>query len=198
MGIRLRRHLWQAHNLELALEAHPLNGMIPATQSDHVVAEGAQEFQAGLGIGVVAELAPGQSILGGNIGGKMVGDGAVAGLGELAGLGEETVGFGEGGLLEEPLAVGTLFPLGEVVFADGPPGAGGGEGLLDFGAGIEPGEDLCARLAVAQTETYLLANWVREAGDFTFWCLVHRLYLVVLGCTYLYLVVLGWDWVEGT
>jgi hypothetical protein len=124
----------------------------------------------------------------------MIGDGPLAGLGELAGLDQETVGIGEGDLLEEPLAVGTLFPLGEIVFGDWPASKHGGEHLIDFGAGIEPNEDLAAGLAVAQAKAYLLANVMWEPGDFTVGDVVHNLYWVVLSCTSLYSVVLvGWE-----
>ena len=93
----------------------------------------------------------------------MVGDGAFASLDELAGFGHETVGFGEGGLIQEPLAVGTLFPFGEVAFCDQTAAKFHGHDLYDFGEGVEPGEDLFAGLAVAQTQVDLLAKVVREA-----------------------------------
>jgi hypothetical protein len=58
-----------AEFLALALEAQALGEMVAAAETHHVIAESAQEFHAGLGIGGVAELASGQGVLGGDIGG---------------------------------------------------------------------------------------------------------------------------------
>jgi hypothetical protein len=65
----------------------------------------------------------------------------VDGVDKLAGWGDEAAGLGEGGLLEEPGGMGTLFPLGEVSLADGTGGKFDGHYLLDLCGSVQPRQD---------------------------------------------------------
>jgi len=160
----------------LPVEAQPLDGMIAAAQSDHIAAESVQELPVFDGIHDFAQALKGQGVTGGDNGGEMVCDLALAGLGELARLGQEEGRLGQDLLSEEPVAVGTLFPLGEVGLANRPGGKGGGQQGLDFRQGVEPGDDLFGGLAVAQTGVDLFAKKMRKAGDFTMVRVGHGLF----------------------
>jgi hypothetical protein len=141
--------------------------MIAAAQSDHIAAESVQERPALAGIHYFAQALTGQGVIGGDNGGQMVCDLALASLGELARLGQEEGSLGQDLLPEEPVAVGPLFPLGEVGLANRPGGKDGGQQGLDFRQGVEPGDDLFGGLAIAQTGVDLFAKQMRKAGDFT-------------------------------
>ena len=73
---------------------------------------------------------------------------------------------GEGVLAEEPVAVATEAPLGEVCGGDGAAVEVGGEEGLDFGEGIEPVEEGWGQFAVVEAVVELFADGVGEAGDF--------------------------------
>ena len=180
MGV-WRREVGQAHGEELTLETQAFGVVIAAAQTDHIVAEAAQEFEVCPLILIVAQHVPGQRILGGNEGGQVVCNRPFAGSGQRAGVGDELVGLGQGGLLEEPEAVGAFFPLREVVLVDRPAAKFGGDDLPDFRNGVEPGNDAPAFFAVAQAKVDFLPNVMGQPGDFTVWGNVHRSYLVVFG-----------------
>lgn len=172
-----------------ALEVEALGELITAPQGDDVAAEGAQLLPAGRRIGLVSELDGGKGVMGGDEEGQVVGDGALAGLGKLAGFGHETAGFGEGGLLEEPVGVVAFFPLGEVGRGEGMACKLGGEQMLDFGHGVERRDDLAGGLAVAQTGVDILADMMGKAGDFTDGGVAHRFDWVKMGDNWLKLVI---------
>jgi hypothetical protein len=54
---------------------------------------------------------------------------------------DKLAGLGEGGLLEEPGGMGTLFPCGEVSLADGTGGKFDGHYLLDLCGSVQPRQD---------------------------------------------------------
>jgi hypothetical protein len=83
---------------------------------------------------------------------------AATGLEEL----EEVSGV----VLEEPIAVAALFPIGEVLFGDRMV-VGFSEDGFGFGEGVEPGEDGFGGEVVVEFEVELFADGVREASDFT-------------------------------
>jgi cytochrome c biogenesis protein ResB len=68
----------------LAFEAEVLGTVVAAAQSGHVVREGAEEFEVLAFIHLAGQLAGGEGVAGGEEGGEMVGDVALAGLGEAA------------------------------------------------------------------------------------------------------------------
>jgi hypothetical protein len=77
-------------------------------------------------------------------------------------LGKE---FG-GGLADSPLAEAAFSIFGEVPRVNGLAFEGLLEERLDFGQGIEPGEDSVFGLAVVESAVKLVANIAGEAGDF--------------------------------
>ena len=103
----------------LMVEAEAFGEVVAAAQAGHVVAEGAQELEVLTLIRLAGQLACGQGIAGGQEGGEMVVDAALASLSEFAGFGEEMGRLSEGGLLEEPGGVVAFFPFGEVAFVNG-------------------------------------------------------------------------------
>jgi len=155
------------HLEAFAVDAQPFGPLIVAAQTGYVVTEGAQAIPLFAAIRIAVQLADGQGIPGGDEGGEMVGQGTLAGLGDFAGFGQEAAGLSEGILLEEPGGVVAFFPFGEVGLGNRMAGKGGGQDLPDFRAGVEPGDDLSALLAVAQTEVDLLAEVMGQPGDFT-------------------------------
>ena len=100
----------------LTLEAQPFGVLIAAAEIHNVAAEGAQAFHVFALVHIVAQATSGHGIPGGDEGGQMVGHRPLPCLGEFAGLGDESAGLGEGGLFDEPGAVGALLPTGEVSF----------------------------------------------------------------------------------
>ena len=54
----------------------------------------------------------------------------------------------------------------EVLFGDGAAGEVGGEDALDFGEGVEPGEEARVRLGVVEAAVELLAEVAGEGSDF--------------------------------
>jgi len=73
---------------------------------------------------------------------------------------------GAGLLVAEPVGVAALFPVAEVGFIDGAAAEVGGEDGLDFGEAVEPGDKGRGRLAVVEAGVELVADGLREAGDF--------------------------------
>jgi hypothetical protein len=87
------------------------------------------------------------------------------------GGGRERIGRNEleevsGLVLEEPIAVATLFPIGEVLFGNGAVVELGGEDDFDVEEPVEPGEDGFGGNVVEEFEVKLFADGVREARDF--------------------------------
>jgi hypothetical protein len=68
----------------LAFEAEALGEVVAAAQSGHVLTEGAEELEVLAFIHLGGQLACGEGVAGGQEGGEMIGEVALAGLGELA------------------------------------------------------------------------------------------------------------------
>ncbi len=91
-----------------------------------------------------------------------------------AGILGEGVGEFEGVLAEFPVAEAVLGPVVEVLLGDGFGVEVFGEQGLDFGEGVEPGEDGLMRFGVVEAAIDLVAERAREASDFS----EHRFFLV--------------------
>ncbi|HEX3717709.1 MAG TPA: hypothetical protein VH595_07050 [Verrucomicrobiae bacterium] len=68
--------------------------------------------------------------------------------------------------LEEPFLKSALAPGAEVLWGNGLAVEVGGDGFLDGGKGVEPGEDLSGILAVVEAGVELFADLAWKAGDF--------------------------------
>ena len=69
-------------------------------------------------------------------------------------------------LADEPVAEAAVFPFGEILFGDRAGVEVVGERLLDWGEGVEPGENGFGGLAGLEALVELVANGVRKTGDF--------------------------------
>lgn len=174
----VRRDAGEAHGETLILQTQAFRVVIAAAQTGDVLTEGAQEFPVLALIGLPGQLAEGDRITGGDESGQMIGQGPLAGLSELMGMRHEMFCLGQGGLLEEPFAVGSLFPLGKVGRANRLAAEGRRQDGLDLRHGVEPDDDLFAGLAFTQTVVDLLANQMGKPGDFAVGHIIHRLKLV--------------------
>jgi hypothetical protein len=122
--------------LLLALDEEPFARMIAAAQGDEVATKLAEHFPVEAAV-LIDHLLSGDEITGGEPEGDVVGE--LAGV--LADLDHFEVdaadGF-DGVLLDEPLLVAALAPLGEVLLTDRRAVVLQGEGITDLGEGIEP------------------------------------------------------------
>ena len=98
---------------------------------------------------------------------ELVGERTFDGLLTKAVLVLETFGKIEDVLVDLPVAVAAVFPFREVLWVEGAPVELGGENGADLGERVEPFEDGFGLLAVLQTTIELLAEGVRETGDFS-------------------------------
>ena len=98
--------------------------------------------------------------------GEAVGEVAVGEAGELGGVGGEFAGVFEEFLGGKPVEKAAVIPFGEVLGADGDAVEVFGEDGLDFGEGVEPLDEVHAGFAVVEALVELVAEVVREAGDF--------------------------------
>jgi len=73
----------------------------------------------------------------------------------------------QGVLAGQPFAVAVVFPLGDILLGERIPAEVGLEDGLDFRQWIEPGEESLGRLAVVKAAVDLIADLVRETGDFS-------------------------------
>ena len=105
-------------------------------------------------------------IAGGDGVGKAVGEVAVGEAGELGGVGGEFAGGFEKILGGEPVEEAAIVPFGEVLGANRDAGEMLGEEGLDFGEGVEPLNEFHAGFAVVEALVELVAELVRETGDF--------------------------------
>jgi hypothetical protein len=147
----------------LRIETEALGSVVTATELDGVGTEFAQAPPL-LGAVRCGERAGGESVTGGNGVGEEVSDreaGAEA-RGVLGKLPGERQGF----LLEEPISVAALPPLGEVLGADGSAGEDGRHDGLNLGKGVEPGGQVFGLLAIVEAAVQLIADAAGEAGDF--------------------------------
>ncbi len=112
----------------------------------------------GLGGGGEVESDPLDEFVGEAGGGTEVRGGA---RGEISG------GEGESVLAQFPLAEAVPGPFVQVLFGDGTAGEIRGDEGLDFGQGIEPGEDVVVALALVEAAVELFAKGLREVGDFS-------------------------------
>ena len=71
----------------------------------------------------------------------------------------------------QPVLVATSFPSGQVWGVDGGAIKISGQDALDFGQGVEPGEQPLAGLAIQQALVQLVADFARLTGDFSRTCL---------------------------
>lgn len=130
----------------------------------------ADAFPALVDIGTVAKpVLGGADEVGGGDGGKGIGDfpgteAGVQGIGLFGELKGEVAGFPE----FEPVLIAALAPFGEVLLGDGAAAKEFGEDTLDFGEGVEPGEELGAGGAVIDALVEFIAEDAGEAGDFAF------------------------------
>jgi hypothetical protein len=144
-------------------------GEVAAAQAGEL----AGQLEEGGELGGVVGRAGGELLKGaaqgdGERGGEDGGEGVV-----LAGDLLEAGGFladgaepGAGLLVAEPVGIAALFPVAEVGFVDGAAAEVGGEDGLDFGEGVEPGDEGRGRLAVVEAGVELVTEGLREAGDF--------------------------------
>jgi hypothetical protein len=120
----------------IAIEAEALGSLVTATELDDVGTDFAQAPPL-LGAVLCGERAGGEGVTGGDAVGEEVSNREV-GL-EMSGVLGKLPGERRDFLLEEPIPVAALLPLGEVLGADGFAGENGGHDGLDFGKGVEPG-----------------------------------------------------------
>ena len=80
-------------------------------------------------------------------------------FGELEG---EVAGFPE----FDPILISAGAPFGEVLLGDAAAGVVLREDALDFGIGVEPGEEFVAGDAIVQAVVEVVAEGEREVGDF--------------------------------
>ena len=137
--------------------------MVTATELDGVGTEFAQAPPL-LGAVLFGERAGGESVTGGDAVGEEVSNREV-GV-EVGGVLGKLPGERQGFLLEEPIPVAALLPLGEVLGADGFTDENGGHDGLDFGKGVEPGGQVFGLLAVVEAAIQLVADAAGEAGYF--------------------------------
>ena len=98
--------------------------------------------------------------------GQGVGEFAVGEAGEFGGVGGEFTGVFEEFLGGEPVEEAAIVPFGEVLGADGDAGEVFGEDGLDFGEGVKPFDEVHAGFTFVEAEVELVAEVMREAGDF--------------------------------
>ena len=101
-------------------------------------------------------------------GGEVIADGpAISMGGEILGEFGEALDLVTGFLVPKPLEVATLFPLGEILLADGVARELLGQDGLGVGKAIEPIDELCPGLTVFEAAVELEADLFGEPGDFT-------------------------------
>lgn len=120
----------------LAVEAEALGSVVTATELDGVGTEFAQAPPL-LGAILFGERAGSESVAGGDAVGEEVSNREV-GV-EVSGVLGKLPGERQGFLLEEPIPVAALLPLGEVLGADKFTGEKGSHDGLNLGKGVEPG-----------------------------------------------------------
>ena len=130
-----------------------------------------ENFPALFGIFHFVEFIDGLGEFYDQVGAEIIGDvGAVAGgslLIERATLFEEFVPLGAAFASVGPIGVAAETPIGEVVFGEGASAEFFGEDALDFGQGVEPGEEFGAVGAVFEAMVEFIADGFGEAGDFS-------------------------------
>ncbi len=144
----------------VALQGQALDLVVRAAELGEVGAELAQVMPAGDWIQVFG----GEEL--GCSGGVLEGEPAGEFFGEVFGEGwvaqgvfvVEVADEGEGVLVDEPVAVTADFPMVEVGGRDGGGVELGGEEGLDFGEGVEPGEDGRAAFVVEEALVELVAD----------------------------------------
>ena len=97
----------------------------------------------------------------------MVGEASAGGVGQFFGVGGQFAGLNQGIPAGQPFAESAGFPLGEVLFGDGVSGKVGLEDLPSLGQAVEPLEEAGGGLAVIDAAVELVAQFAREAGDFS-------------------------------
>jgi hypothetical protein len=147
----------------LRIEAEALGSVVTATELYGVGTEFAQAPPL-LGAVLCGERAGGESVTGGDALGEEVRNREV-GV-EVSGVLGKLAGERQGFLLEEPIAIAALLPLGEALGADGSAGENGGHDGLNLGKGVEPGDQVFGLLAVVEAAVQLVADAAGEAGDF--------------------------------
>jgi hypothetical protein len=147
----------------IAIEAEALGSVVTATELDGVSTELPQAPPL-LGAVLCGERAGGESVTGGDAVGEEVSNREV-GV-EVSGVLGKLPGERQGFLLEEPISVAALPPLGEVLGAYGFTGENGGHDGLNLGKGVEPGGQVFGLLAVVEAAVQLVADAAGEAGDF--------------------------------
>ena len=148
----------------LAIQAEALGGVVTAAELDDIGTELAQAppvLRAVQGL----EPASGKGVTGGHAVGEEFGEWE-AGL-EVGGVLSKLPGEFLGILVEEPIAIAAVLPLGEVLGADRFAGEIRGHDVLDFGKGVEPGHEVFALVAIVNAAIQLVADVAGEAGDFS-------------------------------
>jgi len=104
-------------------------------------------------------------------GAEIIGDVGAVAVGSLlvegATLFEEFVPLGAAIASVGPIGVAAEPPIGEVLFGEGASAEFFGEDALDFGQGVEPGEEFRAVGAVIEAVVEFIADEFGEAGDFS-------------------------------
>jgi len=139
-------------------------------EAGDVAVESVQEVEAGEEVGVEGafegHFAQEDGVAGGDGVGEAVGEMAVGEAGEFGGVGGKFAGVFEEFLGGEPVEETAVVPFGEVLRADGDAGEMFGEDGLDFGEAVQPLDEVHAGFAVVEALIELVAELVREAGDF--------------------------------
>ena len=132
----------------------------------------AEAFPAFFGVGILFQQGHGQAgHFGGEDGGEAVAEEALLdGVVQVIGLLGELEGGLAGFLAAEPFDVAGLFPVGEVLFADGASGEVLCKDGLDVGLLVEPGDDFRAGLAVFDAAAEFVAAGFGEPADFSDMC----------------------------
>jgi len=126
---------------------------------------GAFDEIVGIGVFGVGSFEEFEDFAGGN-GGGGGSELAIGGIGHFDGVTAKLVGGGNTLLLPEPATVAVLAPEGEVGGINFGAVELGGEDFFDGGKAVEPGEDFRTALAVVEALVELLADVVRQTGDF--------------------------------
>jgi hypothetical protein len=145
---------------------------VAAAEGDNIAGQAVETAE--FGVGVIGGL--GEGVSGGGEAEEEPVEDMVEDLGVVGRLGVSGIGIGifgervdefEDFLVEFPVAEAVLGPVVEVLFGDGFSVQVLGEDGLDFGEGIEPGEDGMVRLGVVEAAVDLVAERAWEASDFT-------------------------------
>ena len=150
----------------LVLQAQALGGEVAPVQFGQVGAELAQEGPSHVSL-ALGELACHYGVARGQPEGQGFREGWTVLRGQLRCVLAEALGQSESFLLDQPVAVTALFPVGEILGIDRAALEISLQDGMDLGQSVEPFEQAGAGLAVEQALVELVAEGAGEPGDFT-------------------------------